>query len=230
MIAVIAPHQRQDEAEGTGLDQARGDVAGLEELQRVVDIGARIEAEEERFLELTRGAAAVPAGSKSLIFLPWLNGPGPPVSDSYVRGGFLNQTLEHDAAHAFRAVMEGVAYNVRWLTSAVERLIGQPFPSLNFIGGGARSELWGQIFSDVLNRPIHQVQEPTWAIVRGAAFAGLLALGHTDLATVARCVKISRTYTPSPENRQVYDELFQVFLRAYKVNRPLFKKLNTIHR
>lgn len=188
--------------------------------------GTRVEAAEERFLELAQGAKAVAAGSEGLMFLPWLNGPGPPASDSYVRGGFLNQSLQHDAAHAYRAVMEGVAYNIRWLVGPVERLIGRPFSSLNYIGGGARSELWCQIFADVLDRPIHQVQEPTWAIARGAAFAGFMALGQIDLDQMARCVKISKTYSPTPENRQVYDAMFKGFLRAYKVNRPLFKTLN----
>lgn len=192
--------------------------------------GNRLEADGDRFREFAHGAEAVPPGSNGLMFLPWLNGPGPPVSDSYMRGGFLNQSLQTDAAHAYRAVMEGVANNIRWMASPIEKLIGRPFRSLNFIGGGARSELWCQIFADVLNRPIHQVEEPTWAIVRGAAFAGMLALKQIELDQIARTVAITKTYSPTAANRQVYDEMFNVFLTAYKVNKPVFKRLNAIKR
>ncbi len=190
--------------------------------------GTRVEALDERFLELSRGAEKVSPGSNRLLFLPWLNGAGPPVSDNMARGGFLNQSLQTDAAHAYRAVMEGVAYNIRWMITPIERLIGRSFAALNFIGGGARSELWCQIFADVLDRPIRQVEEPTWAIVRGAAFAGLLALERIELDQIAERVAIAKTYTPETTNRRVYDDMFNAFVTAYKVNRPLFAQLNAI--
>ena len=43
--------------------------------------------------ELFDQAASVAPGCDGLLFLPWLNGSGPPAADGDVRGGFLNQTL-----------------------------------------------------------------------------------------------------------------------------------------
>jgi len=60
-------------------------------------------------------AAAVPAGSDGLIFAPWVNGERTPVDDRTVRGGFFNQSLGVTRGHLVRAVLEGVAYNSRWL-------------------------------------------------------------------------------------------------------------------
>jgi len=188
--------------------------------------GTHLEASDERFVELSRGAEQVPPGSDRLLFLPWLNGAGPPVSDNTARGGFLNQSLRSDAAHAYRAVLEGVAYNLRWMNSSIERLIGRSFATLNFIGGGARSALWCQILADVMYRPIRQVAEPTWAIVRGAALAGFVALDQIDLHGIAECVTIAKTYSPSIKNQRIHDTMFNAFLRAYKVNRRLFAQLN----
>ena len=76
-----------------------------------------------------------------------------------------------------RSVMEGVAYNTRWLMGGVESFIGRPFDGLRFIGGGARSALWCQIFADVLDRPIDQVADPLSANVRGAAFVAAASIG-----------------------------------------------------
>ena len=67
----------------------------------------------------------VPAGSDGLLFLPWLNGAGPPSGESAIRGGFLNQSLRTGRAEAARAVMEGVAMNLRWLRASVERFVGR---------------------------------------------------------------------------------------------------------
>jgi hypothetical protein len=50
--------------------------------------------------------------------------------------------------------------------------------SLNIIGGGANSDLWCQIFADVLNTVIKRVKEPILANLRGTAWLASSALGH----------------------------------------------------
>lgn len=176
-----------------------------------------------RALEL---AAEAPAGSNGLLFLPWLNGAGPPGGEAYIRGGFLNQTLRTSRQEAIRAVLEGVSYNLRWLIGAVERLVGRRFEVLNHIGGGARSELWCQIHADVMNRPIRQVEQPTDAILRGAGLLALMTLKHIRLDDLAQRVPITRTFEPQPDLRAVYDKMFAAFVKSYKANQGLFKRLN----
>jgi xylulokinase len=180
----------------------------------------------EVYKRLEELVGCVPPGSEGLLFLPWLNGAGPPSGDARVRGGFLNQSLRHGRAHATRAIMEGVAYNLRWLRDAVERFIGKRFESLNFIGGAARSAAWCQIAADVLQRPIHQMIDPHFAIARGAALGALLALGRLSLENIPTIVRVAETFEPRPPTRGVYDELFQAFLRSYRANRPIFRQLN----
>lgn len=178
------------------------------------------------YMRLEQLIQSTPAGSEGLIFLPWLNGAGPPSGDARIRGGFLNQTLRHGRGHAARAVMEGIAYNLRWLTEAIEPFTGRRFESLNFIGGGARSPAWCQALADVLNRPIHRMIEPNMAIARGAALAALMALGRLRVADVKRVVKIAETFQPRPETRAMYDKLYGAFLKSYKANRSIFHRLN----
>ena len=52
---------------------------------------------------------------------------------------------------------------------AVERFTGHRLEPIRFIGGGARSDLWCQIFADVLGRTIEQVADPVNANARGPA-------------------------------------------------------------
>jgi xylulokinase len=175
-----------------------------------------------------RIAAQTSAGSDRVIFTPWLYGERTPVGDRAVRGGFHNLSLQTTRAHLIRAVFEGVAYNARWLLGYVEKFIKRRFDILHLIGGGANSDVWCQIYADVLGRTIRQVQDPLLANVRGAAFLALVALGHLTFDDVSERVQIAHTYVPNSENRKVYDELFAEYVNIYKRNRRMYARLNKV--
>lgn len=179
------------------------------------------------YRQLEALAASVPAGSEGLLFLPWLNGSGPPTANPHARGGFFNQSLRTTRAHACRAALEGVAGNVRWLLGAVEHMLGRRVERLPFIGGGARIELWCQILADMLDRPILQADEPNLAIVRGAAMTAHRTLGRHELDDLAAHIRIARTFEPQAAHRAAYDELFHRLVTCYKSNSRLFRRWNT---
>jgi xylulokinase len=125
-----------------------------------------------------------------------------------------------------RAVFEGVAYNARWLLNAVEGFIGRKVESINMVGGGAKSNVWCQIQADVLNRPIRQVKDPIEVNVRGAALLASASLGYLGYHEIGTHVPISKTYTPNPDHRKIYDELFAEFVAIYQNNRKIYARLN----
>lgn len=171
-------------------------------------------------------AAQVPAGSDGLLFLPWLNGERSPVDDHRLRGGFLNMSLSTSRAHLVRAVLEGVAYNSRWLLAAVERFCGRELPALRVIGGGANSALWCRILADVCGRTIHQVDQPIAANARGVGFLALVALGYLTWDDVGQRVQIAHTHEPESAAHGVYDRMYREFRSAHRANKPLFHRLN----
>ena len=171
-------------------------------------------------------AARAPAGSHGAIFTPWLNGERTPVDDHTIRGGWNNLSLTTDRADLVRSVFEGVAYNSRWLLDTVERFTKRPMDGLNFIGGGARSDLWCQMHADVCDRVIRRVAEPQHANSRGAAFVAWLALGRTTLDELNRSVVIDREFQPDPAARAAYAPLYREFLKLYKAHKPIHARLN----
>jgi len=173
-----------------------------------------------------RIVSRVPPGSNKVIFTPWLYGERTPIENHSVRAGFFNQSLDTTREHLIRAVFEGVAFNAKWLLGYVEKFIKRPMEIINFIGGGANSDIWCQIHADVFNRTIRQVKDPIQANVRGAGLLASLALGYTTVEKIASSVKIAATYTPDPKNRKIYDELFREFLNIYKCNRKIYSRLN----
>jgi xylulokinase len=120
---------------------------------------------------LTEAAAAVPAGSEGLLFLPYLSGERTPYQDPDARGVFFGLTLRHGNAHLTRAVLEGVAYGLRDCLELV-RAEGLTVDQVRASGGGARSALWRQILADVFGTEIVTVGS-----AEGAAFGAALLAG-----------------------------------------------------
>ncbi|HEX2157934.1 MAG TPA: FGGY-family carbohydrate kinase [Actinomycetes bacterium] len=181
---------------------------------------------EDPYPAMLAMAASVPAGSDGLIFAPWVNGERAPVDDRTVRGGFFNQSLGITRGHLVRAVLEGVAYNSRWLLGPVERFVGRRLEAVTAVGGGARSELWCQIHADVLDRVVHQAAEPVLANARGAALQASVALGHLRWDEVAGAVPIARSFEPDPARRRTYARLFPEFVNLYRSTRRIYARLN----
>jgi xylulokinase len=161
-------------------------------------------------------AGAVAPGSNGVIFTPWLNGERTPVDDHTLRAGWHNLSLSTTRGDLVRSVLEGVAYNSRWLLATVEKFTGRPFPWLHFIGGGAQSELWCQIMADVLQREIRQVEHPIRANARGAALLAGIALGRVSVDDLAASVRIVATFVPDRTNAALYDDRYAEFRVLYK--------------
>jgi xylulokinase len=202
----------------------------LAELQRNVlsaqEGPAAAAAPSDPYAAMLALAEAVPAGSDGLIFTPWVNGERTPVDDRTVRGGYFNQSLGITRGHLVRAVLEGVAYNARWLLPHVERFIKRRLQTITAVGGGARSPLWCQIHADVLDRVVLQARDPALASARGAALQASVALGHLRWDEVADAVPIARAFEPDPASRRVYDTLFAEFVNLYRSTRRIYARLN----
>jgi xylulokinase len=182
---------------------------------------------QEVYQEFDRIVETIPAGQKKIIFTPWLYGERTPVEDHTVRGGFFNLSLDSEKGELIRAVFEGVAFNSRWILNAVEKFTKRSFESLNMIGGGAQSDIWCQIYADIFNRNIRQVNDPLQANARGAAFIASVGLGYIGFNDIPDLIKIAKIFTPNPSNRQFYDTLFEEYVRIYETNKNLYRRLNT---
>ena len=170
---------------------------------------------EDVFQMMDRDAAAVPAGSDSLLFMPWMLGERVPVNDLYVRSGWLNLAPSHTCQSLACAVLEGVAYNFRWSLQRLDDDFHLAPPALRVVGGGARSPVWMQILADVTQRRVETVEDPQDAGAVGAALTAGVALGvHPSFDALRGLVRVAATYEPAPESKALYDFLFREYQRA----------------
>ena len=175
---------------------------------------------------ITDAAATVPAGSGGVIFAPWLKGERSPVEDRNLRGSFVNVSLSSTRAAMARAVLEGVAYNARWLLEATERFAGRPLDGLRILGGGAQSTLWCQIHADVIGRPVEQIADPMNVNVRGAAWFAAINLGHLTFDDIRAHRPVATTFTPKSSAMRAYEPLYAEFTKLAKQQKSMYQRLN----
>ena len=98
--------------------------------------------------DLTAEAASSPPGAQGVLFNPSLSGGSLIEPSPMIRGAFLGLETRHTRADLTRAVLEGVAMNLKVARDVLESCTPLK-PALRIVGGGARSPLWRQIFADV---------------------------------------------------------------------------------
>jgi xylulokinase len=179
------------------------------------------------FKVLDQIAERVPAGANGVMYTPWIWGERAPVEDRTLRAGLYNLSLNNTREDIIRAFLEGIAFNTRWLLSPVENFLGRQVNTINIVGGGAQSDVWCQIFADVMNVEIKQVADPIYANARGAAWIGAVGLGEISFSDIPQLVQVKCAYQPQSHNRGLYDERFDIFKLIYKQMKDVHHRLNT---
>ena len=175
---------------------------------------------------LNRIAARVPPGARGLIYTPWLLGERTPVDDPCLRAGLLNMSLEHSREDIFRAFLEGVALNTRWMLEPFARLLGRNAGTITAVGGGAQSDVWCQIIADVTGQPIRQLASPIQANAIGATFIAGIGIGALRFADLGHLRQARRTYEPASALRRLYGDKFETFKEVRTRLAPLYRRLN----
>jgi xylulokinase len=171
-------------------------------------------------------AGRVPAGSNGVLYTPWIWGERAPVDDRHLRAGLYNLSLHNTRADIIRAFLEGVAFNTRWLMEPVGKFLGRRVSEINLVGGGGNSDVWCQIFADVLGITVRQVRDPIQANARGAAWIAAVGLGKLAFTDIPELVVYHRVYSPDSANRAVYDERYAVFVDVYRQMKGIYRRLN----
>ncbi len=129
--------------------------------------------------------------------------------DHYARGGFLGLSMGHTRAHLTRSVMEGIAFHIRWIIEAMEK-VGFEIDAMQAIGGGSVSPLWTQIIADVTGRRLNVVEHPLEAGAMGAALTVAVGLGvYPNMDAVDDLIKVKRVVEPQAKNHAVYERMYR---------------------
>jgi sugar (pentulose or hexulose) kinase len=173
------------------------------------------------YAQLESLAAESPPGARGVSFVPSLAGDGVIVPDSQARGGFVGLSLATTRADLARAVLEGVALELRIVADKIADAGISP-KQVALTGGGSRSDRWSQIVADALGVRVLRSRDPNPGL-RGAA---MFALGHVGFdgspAEIAeRLSAAADPFEPNASLEPLYTQraaLLRALRRAFHAN------------
>ena len=142
------------------------------------------------------GLARTVPDNGGVYFVPAFAGLGTPHWDQYARGTMVGITRGTTKAHIARAALEGIAFQVADLLTAMRADAGIALTELRVDGGASRNDLLMQIQADLLGAPVvrPKVSETT---ALGAAYLAGLATGFwTSTNDTATQWQVDKRYEP----------------------------------
>lgn len=161
-------------------------------------------------------AANAPPGCKGLMFFPFFAGQVTPYFCETARGGVFGLTYDHSRAYTARAVLEGVAYELRMIIDSMQRVLGRSFDTIRLSGGGSKSPLWRQIQSDIYGCPVEMLKVADCGLVGAAALGAAGAGIYKSLSeAVDNLVHTHGFIEPNMKNHEMYTDCFEIYRDAF---------------
>jgi len=153
---------------------------------------------------LMEEAEKIPPGSEGLLFIPLY---------IFKKGTIYGLGFGHTRGHFIRAIMESAALSAQVYLGLLEGMARQKTQELRVDGGGMNSDLWCQIFADVIKRPI-LVSENKDGAALGAAILGFYGCRiYSNLEDATKnMVRFAKVKNPEPENSKIYKKLINIFM------------------
>lgn len=178
-----------------------------------------------RYESLNRKAAELPPGSEGTMVLPYFSGERTPINDDSARGMVAGLTLSHTKHHVYRGILEAVGYGFR---HHYETMLEAGVPideTVLAIGGGAQSELWRRIVSDVTGITQQYVSNPIGSPLGSAYLAGLGTGVFDDPERLAQATSVAETTEPDAETKATYDEYYSIYRSLYESSKEHVHRL-----
>jgi xylulokinase len=169
-------------------------------------------ARKELYAGINQAVARSAPGANRLLFLPLSGGH---LLSYEAGGGFMGLSLSHSREDMARAVMEGIAFELRWALEEVQNT-GIEFTQLRMVGGAAESPIWPQIVADVTGLPVYLPNVKQAAGYGAAILAGVGASLIVDSETGFQALHGSETcLEPDSNNRELYTGLFDRYWKLF---------------
>jgi xylulokinase len=167
-------------------------------------------------------AEQVAPGAEGVVFLPHLMGERA-TNDPQAKAVFFGLTLAHGREHLLRALVEGTAFVLRQI---LDRSGCEPPQELLALGGGAKSPLWCQIMADVIGLPVVVPRVVETTALGAAILAGVGVGLYPSVAEAAeQWVQIAACYSPQPQWRRRYDQLYTLYRQLDETLTPYFPRV-----
>ena len=155
-----------------------------------------------------------------MLCFPHFGGSGAPWWDPEMKGGFYGLTLAHEGVHVYRAILEGIAYDVRLIAEVFANL-GLDVATVRIVGGGAVSALWCSIIGDVLGRPQTKAPQREVGTLGAAMLASVGAGVYDSVLAAAHAMTGEETFAAfNGDNHKTYTRHFERYVGLLGRTKP----------
>ncbi len=159
----------------------------------------------------------MPSDPTNLFVLPHFAGSGTPIMDPLSKGVMYGLGLETTRYSIYKALMEGVAYELKYNLDYIEKS-GISINCFYGTGGGTNSKDWCQIISDITEKPLHVLNQKESGNI---GLYGIVSVAMGRFATYDQAIKevnsIDYTVLPSV-NSQIYKKNYLDYVKLYKLS------------
>jgi xylulokinase len=171
------------------------------------------------YRQADRQAQTVNPGSDGLFFLPFMSGATYPEWNPFAKGCFIGLTAKHQRGHLARALMEGTAFVVRGTLEATKSYGVQP-DKIYACAGGAQSDTWMSIKSDILGLPVRRT-----GVLEMTAYGAAMMSSDGELGDSE-----GDEFRPNPKKAEIYSGLYETFNDLYHSLKNHFNRMETKRR
>lgn len=169
----------------------------------------------------------VPAGCDGLILQPhWSAG----VANPNAKGSIIGWSDVQSKYHIYRAIIEGINYDLMYGLYTMERRGNQPIKEIYAGGGASVSDEICQITADMLGLPVNRIQTHE-ACGLGSSILAFVAMGeYKDVnEAINKMVRVKDKFEPDTKTHEFYQKMFkEIYSKLPKKLVPLYIKSKKI--
>ena len=174
-----------------------------------------------RFEALLDLAEEVAPGAGGVLCLPFFTGERSPNWNMNTKAVFFGLTLEHDARHLARAMVEGVSFRLRSIYDVLQSQ-GKAIEEVRVSGGFTNSKFWLQTVASALN---HELITTAWGETSclGAAMWAMYGSGAiSSIEEMGQLVQIQTIIPSDPQAELCYQKQYRQYLDLYDALKGFF--------
>jgi len=167
---------------------------------------------------ITATASTSRPGANGVTALTCIQGSHTRKKNEKARGSFFGINLGTTKADIAEAILEGICFEMKDIMAMNQELSGE-IKHVRLCGGVAKSDMWCQMFADILDKPVELTEVSELGSLGAAMCAGIGAGLFKDCRdAVSKCVRVTKIYMPDDRKKAAYEEAFKSWERCYNIS------------
>jgi len=182
-----------------------------------------IKDEKNIYEVMVESARTMPPGAGGIVVIPAFM-PSGPTKPYATQGTILGLELTSERGQVFRAVLEGLPFQLKEAVLALEEAFGYNPKKVRVVGGGSKNKLWNQIRADVLNLPVVTTSCKEATVLGASLFSQVGAGIAKNLEEAKSRVRIETTVWEPSSQTEIYEELFAQYAKLPPLLAPFYRE------